>query len=157
MNSVLVITIIGVLLIVASLLLIAFVLMQSAKNSRMSGVVSGGGAETFFGKYKGKAIDKRLNRWTVILASSFAAIVLLLFIIQPGTGRVHYEDPDWNNALAQQTATTSGTSTAKPNPSKPDTTGTPDTTTASPANTTSSTPNTSSAPDTTTAAPAEGN
>lgn len=112
MNSVLVITIIGILLIAASVVLIAMVLMQSAKNSRMSGVVSGGGAETFFGKYKGKTIDKKLNRLTVIVSLVFVAIVILLYIVQPGTGRIDIGDPDWDKAQADLTATTSDTTTA---------------------------------------------
>lgn len=123
MNSVLAITIIGILLIAASVVLIAFVLMQSAKNSRMSGVVSGGGAETFFGKYKGKTIDKKLNRLTVVISLIFAAVVILLYIVQPGTGRVDYGDePDWNQAQAQMTATTANTGTDKPSTEKPTTT-----------------------------------
>lgn len=118
MNSVLVITIIGILLIVASVFLIGAVLMQSAKNSRMSGVVSGGGAETFFGKYKGKTIDKKLNRLTVIIAIAFAAIVILLYIVQPGTGKVDYgDDPDWDQAQAALTATTTAAPTKAPSTS----------------------------------------
>lgn len=105
----LIITIVGVLLILVSLFLIFAVLMQSAKNSRMSGVVSGGGAETFFGKYKGKTIDKKLNKLTVIVSIIFAAVVIALYIIQPGGGKVEYGDPDdvFDNVQTTTVATTS--------------------------------------------------
>ncbi|MGM9681267.1 MAG: preprotein translocase subunit SecG [Eubacteriales bacterium] len=106
----LIITIVGVLLILVSLFLIVAVLMQSAKNSRMSGVVSGGGAETFFGKYKGKTIDKKLNKLTVIVSIIFAAVVIALYIIQPGGGKVEYGDPDdvFDNVQTTTVASTSG-------------------------------------------------
>lgn len=129
MDSVLAITIIGILLIITSVILIAFVLMQSAKNSRMSGVVSGGGAETFFGKYKGKTIDKKLNRLTIIISTVFTAVVILLYIVQPGTGKIDYgDDPDWGAAQNQMTATTTGTGTDSPSTTKPATTTAPATT-----------------------------
>lgn len=108
----LIITIVGVLLILVSVFLIFAVLMQSAKNSRMSGVVSGGGAETFFGKYKGKTIDKKLNRLTIIVSIIFAAVVIALYIIQPGEGKIHYGDPDDAFNSAQVTTSVSATTSA---------------------------------------------
>ena len=89
-----VVTIVGVILIVLAVILVVAVLMQSAKNSRMSGVVSGGGAETFFGKYKGKTIDKKLNTLTLVLALVFVGVVVALYIIQPGRGKVDYGNQD---------------------------------------------------------------
>lgn len=106
----LIITIVGVLLILVSIFLIFAVLMQSAKNSRMSGVVSGGGAETFFGKYKGKTIDKKLNKLTIIVSIIFAAVVIALYIIQPGEGKVDYGNPNDVFNSAQVTTTTTTTS-----------------------------------------------
>ena len=49
-------TVIGVLLIIMGIFLIISVLMQSSKNHRLSGSIAGG-AETFFGKQKGKTLD----------------------------------------------------------------------------------------------------
>jgi protein translocase SecG subunit len=49
----------GILLLLAALFLIVAVLLQNGK-SKGTGVVTGG-AETFFGKNKGKAIDKKLS------------------------------------------------------------------------------------------------
>ena len=45
--------VLGVILILAAIVLVTVVLLQSSKNDRLSGVIAGG-AETFFGKSKGK-------------------------------------------------------------------------------------------------------
>ena len=97
--------VIGIVLIVAALFLIIAVLMQSAKNSRMSGVVAGG-SETFFGKQKGKTIDKKLNTLTIIVAIVFVVLCLVLYIVQPGKGKVNYGDLDVDKAAQDAAVTT---------------------------------------------------
>lgn len=52
--------------------LIVIVLLQSGKSAGLSSSIAGG-AETFFGKNKGRTIDALLGRYT-----SFAAIVFLI-------------------------------------------------------------------------------
>lgn len=52
--------------------LIVIVLLQSGKSAGLSGAIVGG-AETFFGKNKGRTLDAILNRYT-----SFAAIIFLI-------------------------------------------------------------------------------
>ena len=64
-----------VLQVLVSLGLIVSVLLQSGKSAGLSGAISGG-AETFFGKKKG--IDALLNKLSVILASAFLLLTLLL-------------------------------------------------------------------------------
>ena len=81
--------IIGVLLILVSVFLIAAVLFQSSKNARLSGAIAGS-AETFFGKSKGKTIDKKLSKLTVVVSIIFALIVLSLYAIQPGKAKIRY-------------------------------------------------------------------
>lgn len=76
----------GVLLVLVALAIVGAVLLQSSKNARQSGVVSGS-AEAFFGKSKGKAIDRKLNRITMVLCIVFAALVLLIYILQPDKAR----------------------------------------------------------------------
>jgi len=76
--------ILGIVLLVAALFLIVAVLMQSGKSRRLSGAIAGG-AETFFGKEKGKAIDKKLSKITAIVAIVFVVITLVAFIIQDQT------------------------------------------------------------------------
>ena len=72
----------GIILIVAAVFLIFAVLMQSGKSKKLSGTIAGG-AETFFGKTKGKAWDKGLSKATTIIASLFVLVVVVLYIIQP--------------------------------------------------------------------------
>ena len=81
---------IGVLLILVSIFLIVAVLFQSSKNARLSGAIAGG-AETFFGKTKGKSIDKKLSSLTVIVSIIFAVVVLALYAIQPGKAKLSYD------------------------------------------------------------------
>lgn len=72
-------TVLGVLILVCALFLIISVLLQSSKNHRMSGVVSGG-ADTFFGKQKGKTIDAVLSKTTAVISIIFCALILVLYI-----------------------------------------------------------------------------
>ncbi len=71
----------GIILIVASVFLIFAVLMQSGKSKKLSGSIAGG-SETFFGKQKGKAIDKLLSRLTTIVAVCFVVLVIVVYVIQ---------------------------------------------------------------------------
>ncbi len=82
--------VIGVLLILVSIFLIVAVLFQSSKNARLSGAIAGG-AETFFGKTKGKTIDKKLSSLTIIVSIIFAIVVLALYAIQPGKAKIKYD------------------------------------------------------------------
>ena len=82
--------IIGVLLILVSIFLIVAVLFQSSKNARLSGAIAGG-AETFFGKAKGKTIDKKLNKLTIIISIVFTVVVLAIYAIQPGKAKITYD------------------------------------------------------------------
>ena len=75
-------TIIGYALIVMGIFLIISVLMQSSKNHRISGSIAGG-AETFFGKEKGKSMDALFNKLTTIVTIIFVILVLVLYVMQP--------------------------------------------------------------------------
>lgn len=61
--------------------IIAIVLLQSGKTAGLSGSIAGG-AETFFGKNKGRTIDALLSRYTAFAAIAFlvTSIVLQFFI-----------------------------------------------------------------------------
>lgn len=73
----------GILLLLAALFLIVAVLLQNGK-SKGTGVVTGG-AETFFGKNKGKSIDKKLSILTAIVAVVFVLLVIIVFVSQDYT------------------------------------------------------------------------
>ena len=91
--------VIGVILICVSIFLITAVLFQSSKNARLSGAIAGS-AETFFGKSKGKTIDKKLSKLTVIVSIIFALIVLSLYAIQPGKAKIKYNYDFLNDYVA---------------------------------------------------------
>ena len=74
--------VLGIILLVAALFLVVSVLMQHGKQKGLSGTIAGG-AETFFGKQKGKTIDKILSKATTVVAICFVVIVIAMYAIQP--------------------------------------------------------------------------
>ena len=71
---------VGIILMVAAAFLIFAVLMQSGKSHRLSGTIAGG-AETFFGKTKGKTIDRMLSKLTTIVSVCFVVLVVVLYVV----------------------------------------------------------------------------
>ena len=71
---------IGIVLLVMAVFLVCAVLMQSGKDSRMSGTIAGG-AETFFGKNKGKSIDKLLSKLTIVVSALVVLCTIALVVI----------------------------------------------------------------------------
>ena len=70
---------IGILLIIAALIMIVTVLLQSSERSGL-GAVSGA-AETFFGKNKAKGMEAKLALVTKISATVFVVLsVLMMFV-----------------------------------------------------------------------------
>lgn len=72
--------ILGIIIIVLAIVLIAFVLLQSGKDKRLSGTIAGA-AETFFAKGKSKTRDKMLARLTTVLSFVFVILVVVLYIM----------------------------------------------------------------------------
>ena len=70
----------GALLFFAVFLIVA-VLLQHGKAHHLSGAITGG-AETFFGKEKGKTIDKIMSKLTSVVAVLFVVAVIALYVIQ---------------------------------------------------------------------------
>ena len=56
--------------IILSLILVVVVLFQSGNQTGLSGSIAGG-AETFFGKNKGRTLDAKLKKWTSAVAILF--------------------------------------------------------------------------------------
>ena len=71
----------AIILLVAAVFLTIAVLMQSGKSHNLSGTIAGG-ADTFFGKTKGKTIDKVLSKLTTVVAIIFALLVIVVYVIQ---------------------------------------------------------------------------
>lgn len=70
-----------VLQLIASLILIASILLQSGKSAGLSGSI-GGGAEQLFGKKKGRGYDTLLSKITTIGAAVFIVCSVLLILAQ---------------------------------------------------------------------------
>ena len=69
--------VVNILHIIISLALVAMVLLQSGRSAGISGSIAGG-AETFFGKNKGRSIDAILEKYTTLVAGIFLATALIL-------------------------------------------------------------------------------
>ena len=70
----------GIIIVVMAVALIAFVLLQSGKDKRLSGAIAGA-AETFFAKGSSKSRDKKFSMITTILAIVFVIFVIAFSII----------------------------------------------------------------------------
>lgn len=60
--------------------IVVIVLLQSGKQAGLSGSIAGG-AETFFGKNKGRTIDAMLSKYTAVAAIGFIVTSILLQIL----------------------------------------------------------------------------
>ena len=72
--------IVSLLHIIFALSIIVIVLLQSGKSAGLSGAIAGG-AETFFGKNKGRTIDALLSRYTSVAAIAFLITSVVLYLI----------------------------------------------------------------------------
>lgn len=70
-----------ILLLIASLILIASILLQSGKTAGLSGEIAGG-AESIWGKNKGRSYEGMLEKATTISAIVFVVASLLIAAIQ---------------------------------------------------------------------------
>lgn len=75
--------IIGAVIILVSIAIVVLVLMQESRSAGLSGAIAGG-ADTFFGKGKGKSMEKKLEKGTKIAAViffvlTFGATILFMF------------------------------------------------------------------------------
>lgn len=73
--------IITVLLLVASLILIASILLQPGKSAGISGAI-GGGAEQLFGRQKGRRLEQIAEKATKISAIVFMVAAIILVVLQ---------------------------------------------------------------------------
>ncbi|MBR6727428.1 MAG: preprotein translocase subunit SecG [Clostridia bacterium] len=72
--------VLGGALIFMSVILVLLVLMQTGKDKSLSGTISGGSADTYYGKGKAQRRDKLLARLTIIAAVIFAILILVTFV-----------------------------------------------------------------------------
>lgn len=68
----------GTVIIVLSVAIISVVLFQEGKEQNMSGVITGGGGDSYLNKHKDRVIDAFLVRWTRVIAIGlFVAVILM--------------------------------------------------------------------------------
>ncbi len=73
--------IVTIFLVLASLVLIASILLQSGKQAGMSGEITGG-AESIWGRNKGRSFEGKLEKATTVSAIVFVIASILLVAIQ---------------------------------------------------------------------------
>ena len=69
----------GIVIILFAIFLVVAVLLQSSKDSQLSGAIAGA-ADTFLGKERGSRLDKLLNKLTPIIGGIFALLVVVMYI-----------------------------------------------------------------------------
>ncbi len=74
-------TALKIIILIPSLILIASILLQSGKNAGLSGSIAGG-AESIWGKNKGRSYEGILSKVTAVSAIAFVACALILAAIQ---------------------------------------------------------------------------
>lgn len=72
--------VINILHIIVCIAIIAVVLLQSGRSAGISGAITGG-AETFFGKNKGRTINAMLSKYTGVAAIVFLITAILLTLL----------------------------------------------------------------------------
>lgn len=63
-----------------SVVLVVIIILQPGKSAGLSGTIAGG-AETFFGKNKGRTIEAKLEKATSFVAVAFVILTLVLFFV----------------------------------------------------------------------------
>ncbi len=72
--------VIGAVLFISSIIIVILVMLQQSKQAGLSGAIAGG-ADTFFGKNKGRTIEAKLAKYTKIIAIVFFVISLAAVIV----------------------------------------------------------------------------
>lgn len=98
---------------VAAIVLTIVVLMQSSKESGLSGAISGTAASNGGGKGQSRSRGALLNKITIIMAVVFAVAVIAFYIIQPTKSRLDFGDKDAIYKDTTPVATTADTSEAE--------------------------------------------
>ncbi|MCL2159007.1 MAG: preprotein translocase subunit SecG [Oscillospiraceae bacterium] len=73
--------ILGTVILIFAVFLTVAVLLQHGKSHNLSGTIAGG-AETFFGKEKGRTLDKILSTVTSVVSVVFVIAVVVLYLLQ---------------------------------------------------------------------------
>lgn len=72
--------VLGTVLFLASVAIIILVMLQQSRQEGLSGAIAGG-AETFFGKNKGRTMEAKLAKFTKITAVIFCLVGLFATLL----------------------------------------------------------------------------
>lgn len=72
--------IVNIIYLIICLIIIAVVLLQAGRSAGISGSIAGG-AETFFGKNKGRAYEQILSKYTGWVAILFVVVSIALVLL----------------------------------------------------------------------------
>ena len=69
-----------ILMFVAALVAIVLVLLQQSNSSGIDAL--GGSSETFYGKNKGKSIESKMKKWTIISLAVLIVFSIAFYVLQ---------------------------------------------------------------------------
>ncbi len=72
--------VLGIVLIILAVIIIVFVMLQESQQQGLSGAISGGSSDSFFGKNKGRTDEAKKVFITKIAAAIFLVLVLVASI-----------------------------------------------------------------------------
>lgn len=93
----------SIVLLISAIVLVVVILIQSNSSKGLSGAIAGG-SDTFYGRNKGKSIDKKLMIVTIVLTVVFALLSLAVFSLQTNSATIQ----DWWNDLINNSQSSSG-------------------------------------------------
>lgn len=93
----------SIVLLISAIVLVVVILIQSNSSKGLSGAIAGG-SDTFYGRNKGKSIDKKLMIVTIVLTVVFAILSLAVFSLQTNSATIQ----DWWNDLINNSQSSSG-------------------------------------------------
>ena len=93
--------------VVISLALVVVVLLQHGKQQGLSGAIAGG-AETFFGKNKGRTVDAMLKKFTAVIAILFIVTSVTLAALTARQGSASSTTTDTAETQQNMTVDESG-------------------------------------------------
>ncbi len=73
--------VLGGALILFALALVLLVLLQSGKDTGLSGSISGGSSDTYYGQNKGRSRDRMLARLTILVAILFVGTLIAAYVL----------------------------------------------------------------------------
>ena len=65
---------------ISAIVAIVIVLFQPGNSTGIDAL--GGSSETFFGKNKGRSMESKMKRWTIICLVTLAVLAIVFFILQ---------------------------------------------------------------------------